>query len=341
MGTYTPPPVSIGGALTAHTTAVIILLSLFCASRPARAERPKLLLDAPPRIHDAAETALHSWIVEAVELGLPPSQETVDVGIADAAAGRRAQVVAWLDCESDPATLWVYDVPRNMVLERALATRPPFDDASAASVALSLKTLLRHRRLLQGRPLPLDTLVEDEMSEAYPATLGLALGLGTRAAPSTPAHTRMQATLIWALGRTPYAMAARLDVGSQESVQGPGFPVGLWDMELAAELRRAFAVPLSFQAEAIVRAGIHRSALTGIPGARQPLIDEVHINPVVGVGGRLRHRLFGRIHGEFGIDGHYMGARQRYTTPDGTVLSSPRVALQVGFALYVALTRPR
>jgi hypothetical protein len=60
------------------------------------------------------------------------------------AAERDVQAVVWISRSEDGFALWVYDEKDDRVLARKLSTPPPFDAATAASVALAIKTLLRH-----------------------------------------------------------------------------------------------------------------------------------------------------------------------------------------------------
>jgi hypothetical protein len=51
--------------------------------------------------------------------------------------------LVWVTTEQNESSLWVYDASTDQVVSRGLATPPPFDAPTAASAALSVKTLLR------------------------------------------------------------------------------------------------------------------------------------------------------------------------------------------------------
>jgi hypothetical protein len=55
--------------------------------------------------------------------------------------------VVWVSVADGGSALWIYDAAEDRIAARALAAEPPYDDATAAAVALSIKTLLRHSRV--------------------------------------------------------------------------------------------------------------------------------------------------------------------------------------------------
>ncbi|HMI92489.1 MAG TPA: hypothetical protein VK509_14040, partial [Polyangiales bacterium] len=109
---------------------------------------PRVALVEPgSELEAAARAALEPWGVElAIVSGPSPGATAPDSNEAARAlaSAHGASAVVWVSEHEGGHALWVYDLATHHLIERALATGPPFDGATAAAVALSLKTLLRH-----------------------------------------------------------------------------------------------------------------------------------------------------------------------------------------------------
>ncbi|MGF1468977.1 MAG: hypothetical protein ACFCGT_22860 [Sandaracinaceae bacterium] len=129
-----------------------LLLGLAVAPRPALADGrgeadggPLIRVLAPdPEWLAALRVALEPWglTIEA-QAGHGSGGEGVAVGRA--ASGPGVVAVLWID--GAPPTLHAYLVDSDRILQRDLARGPPYDPPTAAAVALSAKTLLRHTPL--------------------------------------------------------------------------------------------------------------------------------------------------------------------------------------------------
>ncbi|MBL4633330.1 MAG: hypothetical protein JKY56_05635, partial [Kofleriaceae bacterium] len=108
-----------------------------------------VLLNLSPSLEEAIEGALLPWDfqTQSISQALPTSDEA-------SAAGKRARqtvrnhnsrAVVWIAESEGGLALWLYDAQSEQLTVRPLASRPPFDAASAASVALTVKTLLLRR----------------------------------------------------------------------------------------------------------------------------------------------------------------------------------------------------
>lgn len=94
----------------------------------------------------AVGVALEPWGSELVRRsGVAPASMpgASEVGRA-IASEETALAVVWISLTEDGAALWVYDADADRTLARGLLSPPPYDDATAAAIALTLKTLLRH-----------------------------------------------------------------------------------------------------------------------------------------------------------------------------------------------------
>ena len=124
-----------------------VVLCLMLLARPARAQdRSLALIDADGELAHAISLALSPWGVTA-RLTHEPSPG-IDLPMAAHRAAELCQrlavgVVVWVSVTEQGSLLWIYDVETNEVITRELPERPPFSSPAAASVALSLKALLR------------------------------------------------------------------------------------------------------------------------------------------------------------------------------------------------------
>ena len=130
--------------------ALVFTLASVCALRASVASEDRVAVavaGAPPNVAKAITTALSPWGIHVVAVSATIS--TSDVAAATAAARALAKeedagAIVWLAVADDGrASLWMYDSETEAVAVRPLTQPRPFDDASAAAIALSVKTLLR------------------------------------------------------------------------------------------------------------------------------------------------------------------------------------------------------
>jgi hypothetical protein len=113
----------------------------------AQSSPPAVLVSPGAALERAVRAALEPWDVELIAIDAPSPGATAPGANAAAralAVAHDAGAVAWISAHEQGHALWVYDLASHRVTERALTTAPPFDEATAAAVGLSLKTLLRH-----------------------------------------------------------------------------------------------------------------------------------------------------------------------------------------------------
>jgi hypothetical protein len=119
---------------------------LLLAEPALGAERRLLLLTTDAQLSRAVALALAPWGVttQPSQTAPPAAQQPEASRQAEALAQQRGVgVVVWVSSASQGSVLWVYDADRDELTTRVLADSPPFSSPAAASVALSLKTLLR------------------------------------------------------------------------------------------------------------------------------------------------------------------------------------------------------
>jgi hypothetical protein len=123
------------------------VLSVTGALSAQEGARRVVLLNADAGLERAARAALQPWHVEVSSLSGAWPGSTVPEANARAKAlalSAHATALVWVSIEAGGGALWLYDRESERLIERPLATLPPFDPAAAAAVALSIKTLLRH-----------------------------------------------------------------------------------------------------------------------------------------------------------------------------------------------------
>jgi hypothetical protein len=124
--------------------AIAILCASIAIDAGADEHRLLLLSDDATFVH-AVQSSLKPWgvTIATSSESLGPAMPRVAVVAHDLARDAHADAVAWISIAPDGAALWLYDAQTDQTSSRALGSPPPYEESRAASVALSLKTLLR------------------------------------------------------------------------------------------------------------------------------------------------------------------------------------------------------
>jgi hypothetical protein len=135
------------------------------ATHTAHAEPPHVIdLTRDPNLAHAMTTALTSWHIGVSPSDDPPPGRDLDDAVRTAhriARGGAARIVVWVskDETSGAYSLWIYDDGTRGIVVRQLTTAPPYDDETAAAIALTVKTVLRD---VLEKPAHAPTLTEDD-----------------------------------------------------------------------------------------------------------------------------------------------------------------------------------
>src|SRR5580698_502372 len=146
--------------LLRRLTIVAALVASTAASTAEAREGRVVAVDVDPRVADALVVALSPWSLTVVRAPGPAPAADLDAATARAravASEQQAGAVVWIAPPRPPdarATLWVYDAQTLELAVRPLTVAEPFDDAGAAAVALSVKTVLRASPLAAPEPPP-------------------------------------------------------------------------------------------------------------------------------------------------------------------------------------------
>lgn len=122
------------------------LAALSVAEAAEAAERRIAVLERDEELLRALVLALSPWGVEPVRSDVPPPLASASEAIPTAARLSQelgVEAVVWVSSTERGALLWVFDAHTGEVMTRFLQVPPPFDSATAAAVALSVKTVLR------------------------------------------------------------------------------------------------------------------------------------------------------------------------------------------------------
>ena len=349
--------------------AISALLVLVPAG--ALAQDGRVAVVEPGEELEAAVVAtLEPWGVELFTV--PPPSPGAEMPASSAAARAIAETydadaVVWVSSADGGHALWVYDTAEDRVTARALASAPPFDDASAAAIALSVKTLLRHSHVAPdaerwaaaaesfGDPSPPVTSPAPPTSPAVASPLQAA---PARVAPAGHSQLSLRASLgARFLHTSPASAEPRLSLGlltrpfdreivgfALDLASGPG--VGVSDAKLDGRLvdgeaflslvlRAPRDAPLGIGGE--LGAGLALSLLDGV------LVDNAAPVDVSRVNGALR----GAIVVDYAIGptfriglraaGTWLARRQRYLVHGEPVLGVRGLALDVGLGLEAGI----
>jgi hypothetical protein len=131
----------------AQAIAVLVALAVVLAAGAARADKRRVaLVNGNDTLERQVRIALATWDLEvrrvqwAAIMGAMPEAATEARKIADA---NDVDAVVWVADAEQRYSLWVFDVDAGHAVTRPLASGVPTDTADAASLALTVKTLLR------------------------------------------------------------------------------------------------------------------------------------------------------------------------------------------------------
>ena len=335
-----------------------IAAALVTSAAEAREGRV-VVIDVDPRVADALVVALSAWSLTVVRARGPTPTLDFDAASARAraiAAEQHAGAVVWIVPPRPPdeqATLWVYDAETLQLAVRPLSAWQPFDDAGAAAVALSVKTVLRASPLSTPEPPPEAT--RPPRPEA-PAPAGPPPPVAPSLS-SPPGAWRVETTLAVraptgasdvvepraALGASVWPASFRGHGGIGLDIQaGPG--VSAEPPEFEGELRE-----FSFEATARVRAqagrwfaleleggpGLFLTSLSGHVRPNGPDLNALRLDPSLALGGVVDVRASARVSVGVLVDGSALLRFQRYWLDGAPLLSGPAVIVLTGLRLSV------
>lgn len=330
------------------------------------------LVGASDRLEQATITTLGPWRTTVVMLAAEPIVD--DGSLArrgrDLVVENRVKAVIWIGERENQQMLWFYDAKSERLETRAVPGRASLDDAGAAAVALTIKTLLRNNELLpqileseeseeseersQVDPDAADSdaplgngqeSVQEARDETAPEpthTIELVAHGGLRAGLSSDSSSdpRWGLTVAWSpSGLVPgHALELEVRLGPDTSVDRSGLVGQFSDTALRIAVRRTlFASGAGLSVAASLGASLHATRIQGTLSDTGQPADVSRINS----GG------FGRVRASFAIRDRWIAAvhvtgcsmlqRQLYEVNGASAYSVSQYSIEAGAGLGVLL----
>jgi hypothetical protein len=297
--------------------------------------------------------ALEAWDVETLALDVAAPAATQPEAMneaAELAARLSLDGVVWVTEAAEGSVLWIYDALEREVTTRGVVERPPFGSATAAGLALSVKTTLRAS--VEPEPpisppppprpaMPASVAAQREPRRTPPAApraqLSALLDAQSVADGSRRAWYSVHSAL-W-FGRARRAgIGLRVGAGAAVSIQTPRLNGSFRELSLGPSLELKVASGPLLVAQVLVGASLHASTLDGTlvrDGARA---EVQRYNVALDAGASLDFRLTRGVLIGLQLGAAYLLGYQRYLVEGQAVFSPSRLVpsggAHVGFELY-------
>jgi hypothetical protein len=315
----------------------------------ARADTERVVLaGVPDNLADATHTVLVPWQIEIVRADQPlpaePEQARREARVV--AERSRAGAVVWLAPATPGFTLWVYDTSSRQAHSRPLASAPPFDEPTAASVALSIKTMLRHssvappaERIAPPAPVP-----QPVVTRPFEITGRASLRLSVPAPDPNELgiEPRLGLGVTWWPAFLPdYGASIELELGPGLSVSKSGLRGELQDVTARLAVQRRFTSRAWLDGRAaLVPAlglGFHIMHLAGELQSDRASADITYLLPSADAGIDVRVRLGRVFQIGAGLHASFMLRTHDYEVEMRPVSTSPSFLMTGGITLSASL----
>ena len=303
---------------------VLVLLHGIAIAEPSRV----VLADPDPELRRAIESALAPWKIEVVVEPTPPADETQAHARADAS---RAQFVVWRSA----ADLVVYD-RRRETSDRRPSKVGALDPVTAASVALTVKTLLRLPPL---EPVATTAPVTTTTATVAPGIrYGVEAGGALRVAHGSQTDVGGRASLaLWMQPATSLGLRLALvgDVGTATDVNHAGFKGTATDWAALGGVGWVFPTG-AWELEPELALGLQRSSLSGTEA--MAIQRDEHATSAVVRGAVAARRRLGRwtAGATVGVDA-FLGTPTYTRSMGATIYEVPSFALVIGLVVGAAI----
>jgi hypothetical protein len=328
------------GGTRSRASGAFALVACAVAAAPARAEPERVaLVDRSPVLREAIEAVLNPWGIRVVVLDVTPpgssmpsaAQRAREIAVS---GGTRATI--WLTSEDGQHAVWVYDAETETVVARPVVVAPPLDDETAAAVALSVKSLLRHT----------EVVAVEERFGAAPAkrrdvrsSFQAFVGTRWRRTQASDLEPRLGIGAVWSHRFAPgcCGLFARVSAGPGITVDEPGFVGHFSDITAGVGVQAQLGLGSAVRLVPWTGASLHFTHLDGVVSANDNQADVRRINPFVDAG-VLAQRLMARtIALGVRIDGGYALRRQNYLVGGAPVFELPAGELEITLQLDITL----
>jgi hypothetical protein len=323
---------------------------------PAQARDARVVvIDVDPRIASALVVALSPWSLTVMREPGPSPPSDLDSASARAkaiASEQHAGAVVWMAPPRPPddrATLWVYDAQTLQLAVRPITVPEPFDDAGAAAVALSVKTVLRASPLATPEPAPEEPPERAEVSAPAPiaapavpaphAAWRVETIVGVRAPTGASAAVQPRAALgasVWpAALRGHGGVGLAIEAGPDVSVGTPAFQGELREASLDATARVRARAGRWFALEVQGGAGLLLASLDGQILPTGVHVRALRLDPSLDLGGIVDVTPSARVSVGVLVGGSALLRFQRYELDGARLVTGPTVTGLGGLRLSV------
>jgi hypothetical protein len=309
---------------------LVCLSVLSCARKTCASERRVALVQGDPELERALTLALAAWDVETIRSNAALPQSAQPQAMLQAAAlahELRVDGVVWISQSAEGSVLWVFDARTGEATTRVLTESPPFESATAAGVALSVKTALR-TSVEPGQQRPREPPVSDApgpVAEPPRERERVTLKVGGEA--HFIADDSMQARLtlssvVWLTESPRLGVGLALAGGDGVKVSTPGFVGRYRDLAFGPALHLRLLSRRVIAASVFVGGALHAALLDGVvvPDATDAAVKRYNLS--VDAGGQLDFRLGAGVYVGASAQAAYLPAYQRYLV-EGTPVFSP------------------
>ena len=127
--------------------SALLALAIALAAREASAERRTVaLVNGNDVVERQVRIALSTWELDVRHVdwtSLSSGMPGAAIEARQVAEAQKVELVVWISETGQTHALWVFDAKAGHIVTRPLSMAPPTDAANAASLALTLKTLMR------------------------------------------------------------------------------------------------------------------------------------------------------------------------------------------------------
>jgi hypothetical protein len=313
---------------------------LACSLTAQAAERRVALVQGDPELQRALTLALAAWDVETIasdaELPQPAQPQAV---MQAAALARQLGVdgVVWISASAEGSVLWVFDAHTGEATTRVLTESPPFGSATAAGVALSVKTALR-TSVEPGQPKlepspPADVPAPAPAIEPRRERERVTLKVGGEAQFVADGAAQARLTLssvVWLSESPRLGVGLALAGGDGVAVSTPSFVGRYRDLSFGPGLHLRLLSRKILAASVFVGGALHAALLDGtvVPDATDAAVKRYNLS--VDGGAQLDFRLGAGFYVGLAAQAAYLPAYQRYLVDGAPVFSPWRLTASAG-----------
>jgi hypothetical protein len=318
---------------------------------PAAAEPERVVLAGmPENLADATDTVLVPWRIELVRVAEIPAADQAQArrDVEALTARTRAGAVVWLAPPAQSPALWVYDASSRRLLSRPLPSAPPYDDPTAASVALSIKTLLRHSSVappaerVAPPPAPPPPAPPPAQPRPYTAEARAALRLSRADTGDWRYEPRLGLGITWWPAFLPgrHGLGFQVELGPGLLVQKSGFRGRFHDVTATLAVRRDIALPWAGErvsAVPVLGAGLHVVRLSGEQQPQSQPVRTSRLVPSVAAGVDVYARISRIARIGVALHGALTTRTEDYEIMERSVAVAPVFLISAGIGLLVSL----